>query len=68
MKPPKQTGLSWIKARKSYATSQCVELADAGELIALRNSRHVDREIYFTRAEIDAFLDGAQRGEFDHLR
>jgi hypothetical protein len=65
--PPQQTGLKWIKASRSYATSQCVELAAAGDMIALRDSKNPDTQLLYTVAEIDAFLDGAKRGEFDHL-
>ena len=67
MKAPEQTGHRWIKATKSIGTGACVELASDGDLIALRNSRQPNVEICYTRAEIDAFLDGAKRGEFDHL-
>jgi Domain of unknown function (DUF397) len=59
--------LHWRKARESYGSGACVELAVDGELIALRNSRLPDVEIRYTRTEFAAFLDGAKRGEFDHL-
>jgi hypothetical protein len=36
-------------------------------LIAVRNSRRPEVEIHYTREEIIAWLDGAKRGEFDHL-
>ena len=65
--PPQQAGLKWIKATRSYASSQCVELAAAGDMIALRDSKNPGVELYYTIAEMDAFLDGAKRGEFDHL-
>lgn len=65
--PPQQTGLRWIKASRSYASSQCVELAMAGDMIALRDSKHPDIRLYYTVDEMDAFIDGAKRGEFDHL-
>ena len=46
----------------------CVELAESGEFIALRDSKAVEHgALVFTRAELAAFLDGAKRGEFDHL-
>lgn len=60
-------GLRWIKATSCYATHQCVELARAGSMIALRDSKNPTVELRFTLAEIEAFLDGAKRGEFDHL-
>ncbi len=59
--------LSWIKARKSFPNSACIELAADGEMIVLRNSRDPGVEIRYTRDELAAFLDGAKRGEFDHL-
>ena len=65
--PTQLTGLQWIKASRSYASSQCVELALAGDMIALRDSKNPDVHLYYTSGEIDAFIDGAKRGEFDHL-
>ncbi|MCY7341649.1 MAG: DUF397 domain-containing protein [Pseudonocardia sp.] len=63
------TPLTWIKASRSMNMNACVELAQAGEMIALRDSKNPDvAPFYFTRTEIDAFLDGARRSEFDHLR
>jgi len=60
--------LQWIKARKSYGIGECVELADAGEIIKLRDSKSPDAAPFnFTRREIAAFIDGARNGEFDHL-
>jgi Domain of unknown function (DUF397) len=67
MNPPDQTGLRWIKATKSYGGSACVELAPSGEFILLRDSKNPDVLLSYSAAEIDAFLDGAKRGEFDHL-
>ena len=67
MSPPEQSGLRWIKARKSVATGACVELApDRGDIL-LRHSRNPGVLLRYSVAEIDAFLDGAKRGEFDHL-
>ncbi len=63
--PP--AGLVWTKASYCHASSSCVELAAAGPLIAVRNSRRPEVEIHYTREEIVAWLDGAKRGEFDHL-
>ena len=60
--------LAWIKASRSYACGECVEVADAGEMIALRDSKNPDVPHFsFTRAEFAAFIDGARKGEFDHL-
>ena len=59
--------LDWRIATKS-STTNCVEVAAAGGMIAVRNSRRPDEEmILYTIAEFDAFIDGAKRGEFDDL-
>jgi uncharacterized protein DUF397 len=60
--------LDWIKAERSYGLGDCVELAVDGEMIALRDSKNPAAPyLRFTRSEMAAFLDGARRGEFDHL-
>jgi hypothetical protein len=59
--------LVWIKASMSSSLGACVELAPCGELIALRDSKQPDRLLHLTQLEIEAFIDGAKRGEFDHL-
>ncbi|MGW2658353.1 DUF397 domain-containing protein [Streptomyces sp. NPDC001478] len=59
----------WTKSRKSAANGQCVELAPTEEgTVALRDSKDPNGPaLFFTEAEIEAFLDGARKGEFDHL-
>jgi hypothetical protein len=60
--------LGWIKAKASVGTKACVQLARAGEMIAVRDSKNPDTPpLMYTRAEIIAFLDGAKKGEFDVL-
>jgi hypothetical protein len=59
--------LAWIKATHSVATGACVELAEDGPYVALRNSRDPDVVLHFTPEEISAFVEGAARGEFDRL-
>ena len=60
-------GASWVKSRRSGPTGgNCVEVAflPHGE-VAMRNSRYPDGPaLVFSRAEWDAFLGGAQDGEF----
>jgi Domain of unknown function (DUF397) len=61
------SGLVWVKSRRSGPTGgNCVEVAFMpGGQVAMRNSRHPDGPaLVFTRAEWDAFLGGAQDGEF----
>jgi hypothetical protein len=67
MEPPEQSNLSWIKASRSQSLGACVELAPRHDMIALRDSKNPDVLLHFTRLEIFAFIDGARRGEFDHL-
>jgi hypothetical protein len=62
-----KSGLAWIKASRSVGANACVELARAGDMIALRDSKNPAIQLFYTRTEIAAFLDGAKRGEFDHL-
>lgn len=59
--------LHWMKARSSMPTGACVELASAGDTIALRNSRDPGVVLHFTKAEIAAFIEGSRDGEFDDL-
>jgi hypothetical protein len=64
------TTTPWIKATKSGGNGgACVEVRSHGGAIEVRDSKdHGDGPILrFTPAEFDAFLDGARRGEFDHL-
>ena len=63
----RDAGLHWIKASRSQALTACIELAVDGDLIALRNSRDPNVVLRYTHDELAAFLDGAKRGEFDHL-
>ncbi len=58
---------AWIKGSSSYSTGACVELAPCGSMIALRDSKSPDVNLYFTPEEIKAFIGGVKLGEFDHL-
>lgn len=59
----------WQKAAASAPNSDCVEFAQLGPVIGIRDSKlGPDSPILqFTPAEIAAMLDGAKKGEFDHL-
>lgn len=67
MPVPDVDDLKWIKSSPSAGLAACVELARTGDMIALRDSKTPEIHLFYTRAEIDAFLYGAKRGEFDHL-
>jgi hypothetical protein len=62
-------GVMWQKSRRSNPSGNCVEVAELSDgQVAVRNSRHPDGPaLIYTRAEIAAFVQGAQDGEFDHL-
>ncbi|MFC0108064.1 DUF397 domain-containing protein [Kibdelosporangium aridum] len=59
----------WRKASASQPNDDCVEFAQLGPVIGVRDSKlGPDSPILqFTPAEIAAMLDGAKKGEFDHL-
>lgn len=60
--------MNWQKAQRSIANSACVEVRRNGDVIEVRDSKDPDGPVLrFTRDELAAFLDGAHRGEFDHL-
>ena len=60
-----------LKWRKSTFSTQgnCVELADLGDSIAVRDSKLGDNSprLTFTRQELAAWVRGAKAGEFDDL-
>jgi hypothetical protein len=57
----------WHKSSYSGgASGNCVEVADAGEHVYVRNTRDKNGAVLeFSAAEWDAFLAGARDGEFD---
>ncbi len=63
------SGVSWQRSSISNSQGACVELARlwTGEF-ALRNSRNPDGPaLIYTRAEIEALIEGVKNGEFDDL-
>lgn len=61
--------LTWRKSSFSNAGGNCVETAalDNGH-VAVRNSNHPDAgAVYFTPAEMSAWINGCKAGEFDDL-
>jgi hypothetical protein len=58
----------WIKASASDYNGSCVEQRRHADLIEVRDTKDPDGPVLrFTHAEFAAWLDGARRGEFDHL-
>jgi hypothetical protein len=62
-------GARWQKSRYSGSVGNCVEMAwlPSGQ-VAVRNSRYPDGPaLIYTRAEIEALIQGIKDGEFDNL-
>ena len=60
----------WVKASASGSAGQCVEMRRSGDnMIEVRDSKDngAGPTLRFTPAEYAAWLDGARKGEFDHL-
>lgn len=59
----------WVKARRSGSDGGCVELRRRAGMIELRDTKDAGTGpiLRFRLDELDAFLDGAKNGEFDHL-
>ncbi len=61
-------GIAWVKSSDSFSNGNCVEVAEDGSRVLVRDSKHPDGPVLaFTRAEWEAFLEGAKGGEFDGL-
>lgn len=60
--------LTWRKSRRSGFQGNCVELADAGETVAVRNSRFPQGAVLaFPAGDMASFLDAIKSGELDDL-
>jgi hypothetical protein len=58
----------WIKASKSANDNACIEMRRNGASIEVRDSKdQAGPVLTFTPAELEAWIDGAKRSEFDHL-
>ena len=58
----------WVKASASQGEANCVEQRRHDDLIEVRDTKDPDGPVLrFTHTEFAAWLDGARRGEFDHL-
>lgn len=63
------TEVTWAASRHGEPRAARAELAALpGGSVAMRNSRDPDGPaLIYTQAEIEAFIDGAKDGDFDHL-
>ena len=59
----------WIKATASGGQGECVELRRSGGMVEVRDSKQhgTGPTLRFTGTELAAWLDGARKGEFNHL-
>lgn len=56
----------WRKSTRSASTGNCVEVADLGDDIWMRDSKNpTGPALEFTAAEFAAFIGGVKDGEFD---
>jgi hypothetical protein len=67
---PAATAKGELRWRKSSYSSigECVAVAECGEQVAVRNSNHPGAgTIFFSRAEMSAWIAGCKAGEFDDM-
>ena len=58
--------MEWRKASGCGANGACVEVAESGPEVLVRNSRFPDEDwLGFTHDEWVTFLEGVKAGEFD---
>lgn len=59
--------LHWQKSSFSADTGSCIEIAEQGDWIFLRESDDPEVVVRTTRRKLRAFLEGAKAGEFDRF-
>lgn len=59
----------WIKAQRSNGSGNCVEMRVHNGQVEVRDTKQDGGgpTLRFNKAEFEAWLDGAKKGEFDHL-
>jgi hypothetical protein len=61
------TNAEWRKSSYSATQTNCVEVAQASEIVAVRDSKNPTGPVLvFTPTEWAAFVAGVRDGEFDH--
>jgi hypothetical protein len=59
--------LNWQKSSFSGDKADCVEIASKGDLVYIRESDDPTTIVTTTRAKLNAWINGAKAGEFDHF-
>jgi hypothetical protein len=59
--------LNWQKSSFSGDKADCVEIASEGDLVYIRESDDPTTIVTTTRAKLNAWINGAKAGEFDHF-
>ena len=70
MRPiPAESGVHWFKSSYSYASSNCIEMADLSDgIVGIRDSKDACGPVLqFSGAEWRSFLGRIRNGEFDRF-
>jgi hypothetical protein len=60
------TSARWRKSTRSSGSGNCVEVAEIGDVVAVRDSKHPTGPVLiFTPEEWQAFVAGTKGGEFE---
>lgn len=66
MTTPELARAAWRTSTRSNGLGQCVEIAEVGDVVAVRDSKQPQGPVLvFTPEEWRAFIGGAKDGEFD---
>ena len=60
-----QTKLHFQKSKRCPPVGGCLEVANDGDVIYIRDSKNPEQMITVSRADWETFLSGAKDGDFD---